>query len=304
MAPLYRYSFAHVPPVQSVPSGATLTLAFPDSDGLGPELQPLPAHLFEKDSAALGNPVYGPISVEGAQIGGALRVDFIEVTPDRKIARTLLAPSHGFLPDDHLPDRPRHLYLWEIENGRARIANSLGENSATIPVAPFLGCIATAPASEPPSSLLAFQNGGNIDHPDLVAGTTLWLPVSVPGGLLYLGDMHAAQGHGETVGGGLEISGTAQIRVESCPDLALSIPRYQTPSGIASLAVGRDFENAARLALADMAQWLHHQGWNLFDANMLASQTCEFRVGGLSKTYAVVSCYIASERLGTALPLC
>ncbi len=302
MKPLYRYSFADVEPVRSVASGEIIEVSFPDSDGLGADLTPLPAELFEQSSPTLGNPVYGPIAISGAQPGDSIRIDFLKITPSRSTARTLLDSNHGFLPDTMLgsPEaKPRHMYHWEVEGDIARLANPLGSRPVQIPVRPFLGCVATAVAT-PTSSLLAYSHGGNIDHPDLVAGTTLWLPVAVPGALLYLGDIHAAQGHGETAGGGLEISGTAQIRLSACPGTHLVTPRYRTSQGIASLATGRNFDSAARSAQASIIHWLAASGWHLFDAQMLIAQTCEFRVGGLTKDYAVVSCFIAHEHCGSS----
>ncbi|HRJ71764.1 MAG TPA: acetamidase/formamidase family protein, partial [Terrimicrobiaceae bacterium] len=218
--------------------------------------------------------------------------------------RTFLGPDHGFLPDAALCGapptgfkKPRHMYLWEIKDATARLTNPLGDKDVIIPIRPFLGCIGTAPPGEPLSTLLAGTHGGNIDHSDLAAGTSLCLPVSLAGGLLYLGDMHAAQGHGETAGGGLEISGSATIRVTLHKSLALRAPRYQTPDGNACLAVGSDIPSAMQQALAGMIGWLTSAGWNHWDANMLASQTCEFRFGGIGKTYAVVSCFIAKDKL-------
>jgi amidase len=303
--PVYCHDIANRPPVRRIHPGETLTVELPDSDGLGPDLQSLPDSLFEQGSSKLGNPVYGPIAIEGALPGDALRVHFLRIAPNRRIARTLLAPDHGFLPDALLPDtpagKPAHMYLWDVHKGKARLTNPLGDKPVVIPTAPFLGCIATASLDHPPiSSLLVSDHGGNIDHPDLTEDSALWLPVSHPGGMLYLGDMHAAQGHGELAGGGLEISGSATIQVELCKAQNLKVPRYQTPSGRASLGVGTNFETATRSAVADMTVWISEAGWNLYDANMLVNQICEIRPGGLAKEYAVVSCFIADRQLPTS----
>lgn len=301
MSPAFRYSFASAAPVCSIAPGEALTVSLPDSDGLGADLQPLPDSQFEGGSPDRGNPVYGPVAVHGAKPGDALRIHFERIQPNRSVARTLSAPGHGFLPDAVLPivgEKPRHLYLWDIADGRARVANPLGERPVEIPVRPFLGCVATASAYDPAvSSLLATNHGGNIDHSDLVEGTTLWLPVSRDGGLLYLGDMHAAQGHGETAGGGLEISGAATVRVDLCREMPLSAPRYQTPEGAACLAVEKDLPGATRAALAAMIRWLVEMRWNIHDASMLVSQSCEFRMGGLNDKFAVVSCFVRKDRV-------
>lgn len=296
MNPLYRYSFANAPAVRQLAPGEMLTVEFPDSDGLGADLQPLPAGLFEGGTASGGNPVFGPIAVEGAEPGDALRVHFSGMEPNRKTARTWLGADHGFLPDAMLGvEKPSHMYLWEVADGLARVTNPLGEKAVVVPVRPFLGCVATATSGEPLSTMLAGNHGGNIDHPDLVEGTSLCLPVSQPGAMLYVGDMHAAQGHGETAGGGLEISGKATIRVELAKGPRLTTPRYQTPQGIGSLGIGADLREASRIALSDMIHWLASAGWNVFDANMLVSQTCSFRMGAVTERYAVMSCFLAKE---------
>ena len=305
--PVYRCTFSDELPVQTIAAGSTITVELPDSDGLGPDLQPLPPELFA--TADRANPVYGPIAVEGAQPGDTLKISFDQITSNRRIARTLSAPDHGFLPDaflhqtapQPLAEKPHHLYHWELENGFARLANPLGDKAVVIPSRPFLGCLATASAS-PLSSLLAGSQGGNLDHPDLVAGTTLWLPVTLPGGLLYLGDMHAAQGHGETAGGGLEISGTATVCLTTCPALSLGTPRYQTPQGSACLAVSPSVDASMRLALASLIHWVAAEGWHHSDAAMLVQQTCQFRFGGLTDQYAVVSCFLDHSTFRPSLP--
>jgi acetamidase/formamidase len=145
--------------------------------------------------------------------------------------------------------------------------------------------------------MLASNHGGNIDHPDLVEGSTLFLPVHVVGGLLYMGDMHAAQGHGETAGGGLEVSGRATVKISVKKGLTLTCPRYETSSGIACLAVEKTFEASAKMALANLIQWISSCGWNIYDASMLINQSCEFRVGGMSDSYTVVSCFVSKSSL-------
>lgn len=297
MKTLYRYQFAKAEAVRTIAPGETVTVEFPDSDGLGPQLEPLRAELFEGGTTSGGNPVFGPIAVVGAEPGDALWVHFLKVAPDRKIARTWLGPGHGFLPDAMLGvSKPEQMYHWEVCGDKARLANRRGAKEVVIPVRPFLGCVATTPEA-PLSSMLAGDHGGNIDHPDLVEGTSLGLPISQAGGLLYLGDMHAAQGHGETAGGGLEISGTTTIRVELRKGLKLTGPRYRTPQGIGCLGVGSDMVEATRKALADMIAWLASAGWDPCDAQMLVSQSCSLRMGAVAERYAVMSCFLNNESL-------
>src|SRR5262249_1585440 len=158
-----------------------------------------------------------------AEPGDALVVHIERVVPNRPIARTWIAPNHGYLPDHlfrdlranrHAPRIPKRMIHWKLGKTTARMINPFGTKQQPIQLAPFLGWLATAFPRNAPCSLDAGSHGGNIDVPDLIASSILWLPVSVRGGLLYLGDMHAAQGQGEIVGGALEVSGTARIRCE------------------------------------------------------------------------------------------
>ena len=314
MKPLYRFSFAGAPPVRTVDPGETFVVELPDSDGLGPDLRPLPGACFEDHPPQCGNPVFGPVFVEGAEPGDALQIQFLRIEPDRNIARTLLAPDHGLVPDALLHNtcatlvssaKPHHVYLWEIRNESAHIVNAIGDKPVSVPVHPFLGCVSTVSPGVPAlSSLLANSHGGNIDHPDLTAGTVLWLPVSVDGGMLYLGDMHAAQGHGEAAGGGLEISGTATIRVELCKGMPLKAPRYRTRTGSACLGIGTHLQTAMQLAIAEMTHWVARSGWNLYDASMMVNQTCELRLGAVTNRYAVVSCFLGDDKLNGNLLAC
>ncbi|MFV0416433.1 MAG: acetamidase/formamidase family protein [Chthoniobacterales bacterium] len=301
--PTFRYRLAVASPVKKICSGETITVTLPDSDARGPNLQPLEKTLFEDNDTNRGNPLFGPVAIESAALGDTLIVHFQKIIPDVRPARTWLAPGHGFASDelllgknDDISDKPEHMFLWDLQDGFAQMQNPIGEKSLRVPTAPFLGAVGVATAAAP-STMLAGKHGGNIDHPDLTAGSTLWLPVFAESGLLYFGDMHAAQGQGETAGGGLEISGTVTLRVELLKNKRIHLPRYQTPDGAAALGVGKDFKQAAEEALAAMTHWIASEGWNLFDANMFVNQTCELRPGGLAESYSVVSCFIPKPAL-------
>src|SRR4029079_19585020 len=95
----------------------------------------------------------------------------------------------------------------------------------TIPYAPMLGCIGTAPACGVPTTGPAGAHGGNLDIVETCPGNTIYLPVFVPGGYLYLGDAHAAQGHGELCVVGLEMLAETTITVELVKNKKLAGPR-------------------------------------------------------------------------------
>lgn len=299
--PPYRFAFDVYPPVQRVRPGDSLRVKLPDCDGLDAQLKRMDRRWFDwpKRTAFPGNPVYGPIYVEGAQPGDALGVELEAIRPDRRLARTLIAPHHGFLPDalfkglgvSRSPGYiPRRLVWWKLGRNTARMVNPFQPHRWRIPLAPFLGCIATASRSGI-ATLRAGPQGGNLDLNDLRAGVTIWLPVTVPGGLLFVGDMHAAQGHGEVVGGGLEVSGEVQLRCHLRKRAGLRGPRYRTKNGRGCVRTHLDLERALQAAVTAMIQWFCEDGLDRFDAYLLISQIGEFHLGGISADQRTVACF-------------
>ena len=303
--PRFRFDFGVFPPLCRIHPGKSIEINLPDSDGLGPDLRPQPREWFDLRSKSRfpGNPVYGPVHVVGAQPGDSLEISFEKITPNRSVARTWIAPNHGFLPAKlvrgSLSRRmPSRMILWKLSKRTARISNPFGSRVPAINLAPFLGCVGTTdPAQTRLSSLEAGSHGGNIDLPDLQVGSTLWLPVSVPGGLLYLGDMHAAQGQGECVGGALEVSGSIRVRCRLNKKARLRWPRYRTHKGRGCIVVQPRLENGIRLSLAEMIQWLVEEGWNRYDAYLVISQTCQFKLGGINARWCVVACFLPDSNL-------
>src|SRR5204863_9764659 len=104
--------------------------------------------------------------------------------------------------------------------------------------------------SGPPNVL-----GGNMDNRDLVAGTTLYLPVFVPGALLSLGDGHAAQGEGEVGGSAIETSLKGEIQVVLRKGKPLKLPRAETPTEYMTMGFDEDLDEAARIATREMLDW-------------------------------------------------
>ena len=184
------------------------------------------------------HPLTGPVYVEGAEPGDLLEVRVEEIRPE-PFGFTSIVPGFGFLRDVFAAP---YLVRWKIADGWATSDDLPG---VKIPGAPFMGVIGTAPSAElraimtareaevasrggvaaPPSSLGAVpsdpaiaetalrtipprETGGNLDVKQLTAGTTLLIPVYVPGALFSVGDAHFAQGDGEVCGTAVEMSGT------------------------------------------------------------------------------------------------
>src|SRR5690606_17659552 len=133
----------------------------------------------------------GPIHVEGAEPGDVLEVQVLELRPAVPYATNTFSRA-GFLPEDFPHSRTR-LFPLDLDAGVARFAPGID-----IPLRPFFGSMGVAPPPEagrigsgPP-----WIHAGNLDNKELVAGTTLYIPVHVEGALFQAGDGHAAQGDG------------------------------------------------------------------------------------------------------------
>jgi acetamidase/formamidase len=147
--------------------------------------------------------------------------------------------------------------LWEIDADAGEATESRG---FTVPVAPFLGVTGVAPAeagehaTTPPRATA----GGNIDCRELVAGSTLHLPVQVTDALLYLGDGHAAQGDGEVGGTAIECPMTTEVRLDLVDDPVLDSIHAETPAGRITFGFDADLDVAMGDALDAMVSWLAH----------------------------------------------
>ena len=209
-----------------------------------------------------GNPQTGPFYIESAAPGDTLVVRIIRLRLNRDWA----------LSDDDLVSRATDsglaikmkdggkTVIWHLDlaNGTASPAKP-AEHLAhyTVPLRPMLGCIATAPgpAQAPPGTGDSGSYGGNLDFNEITEGTTIYLPVSNPGALLYLGDAHAAQGDGELNGDALETSMDVEFAVDVIPNKRPPAPRVETQTSIIAMGLG-SLDDAFREATSNMAQWL------------------------------------------------
>ena len=244
-------------PVVAVAPGEELILE--TEDGLAGQLGPESAH---EDAGSLdlglGHPLAGPVRVEGAEPGDVLEVDFVAYEP-ADFGVTAIIPGFGYLAD-LFPDP--YLVKWTLERGHARSTELPG---VAVPGAPFAGVAGVAPSHEtmarirareeelrarggavaedvpgaavPPQAAAGLRTipprelGGNLDVPQLVAGSRLLLRVDVHGALFSVGDLHFAQGEGEVCGTGIEVAGAVTVRfgLRKQPDWVPPFPAYETP---------------------------------------------------------------------------
>ncbi len=217
----------------------------------------------------------GPIAVRGAKAGQVLEIRIRAIELNYDWGYNAIRPLAGALPDDFERTRLIHIPL-DRRRMVARLPWGL-----ELPLKPFFGIMAVAPpaawgpvASPPPR-----RNGGNIDNKELVAGTTLYLPIHVDGALFSVGDGHGVQGDGEVCITAIEtgLVGTFELKVRD--DMALEWPMAETPTHVMTMAFDPDLDDAVVIALRDMIKLIcARTGISREDAYTLCSLAADLRV--------------------------
>ena len=270
-------------PAQRAKSGDTIHFECLDSSGgqLGPNASV--ASIAALDFGKI-NPVTGPVYVEGAEPGDALKVTIRKFIPSG-FGWTANIPGFGLLADQF---KEPALHLWTYDP--SSMAPALYGPKGRVPLKPFAGTIGVAPAEPGLHSVVPPRRvGGNLDIRDLTEGVTLYLPVEVDGALFSIGDTHAAQGDGEVCGTAIE----SQMDVEATLDLVkganLKSPRFTTSGPVTrhldgagyevTTGVGPDLMTGARESVMRMIDLLGAEhGLSAVDAYMLASVCGDLRI--------------------------
>jgi amidase len=293
----YHYTVGPYPdPVLEIDPGDTVEVETHDAfEGVIETEDDLP-------SEVLGdylNPQNGPIYVDGATPGDALAITIESIEPRGPQPRgtTCTVPYFGGL---SATDRTAMLHdpLPEIvKKLEVTTEGTVWDEDTVIPYEPFIGTISTSPKIDSVNALTPFKHGGNMDLPDVRPGNTIYLPVEVDGGYVYLGDCHAAQGDGELCGVAIEHPTNTTITVDLIEDWELEWPRLESDDFIMSIGSVRPMEDAARAAYTDLVQWMADDyGFDEMEAYMLLTQVGHVRLGnmvdpnytigaGIDKTY-------------------
>lgn len=258
-------------PVVRIQSGETLVVEA--EDALSGQIRAI-GDRRDKTTMPFSNPVAGPIYVEGAEPGDALAVRIESIESRDGQCATYTGPPRQ-LAEWLGIDVPHGAHVCPIRDGLIHF-----DDRITIPFAPMLGCIGTAPAWGVPTSLPAGPHGGNLDLVEVCPGSTIHLPVFVVGGYLYLGDAHAAMGHGELSATGLEMASRSTITVHLRKQLPLAMPRIETPDEIVSIATGCPMERAMAEAFARLILWMEADyGWDRWKAYDLLTHVARTSIG-------------------------
>ena len=282
----WGYYDAKVPPVLRIASGDTVRvetmvarglervrLAGVREDEIPPSLKLVEENVKTRGPGA--HPMTGPIFVEGAEPGDSLEVHVQNIEFLHPWGVTAFLPGGGTLPDD-FPYNGLKLVRIDERAGTAQFAPGI-----TLRLAPFFGSIGVAPPvlQGRISSTAPGPHGGNLDNKDLVAGSILYLPVNVTGALLSIGDGHGLQGDGEVTGTALETSlrGTFQIVLRK--GKRLGWPRAETPTHYITMGLSEDLDQASRLAVREMVDFLvTEKAMSRDDAYLLCSLAADLHV--------------------------
>jgi acetamidase/formamidase len=220
----------------------------------------------EKDKGPGGHILTGPVAIEEAEPGDVLEVQIVKIDIDAPFACNSFGLHRGFLPMEFPTSRTRIIPL-----DRAKMIGHFAPG-IDIPLHPFFGSMGVAPAQGRVDSAPPFSHAGNMDNKELVAGTTLFIPVAAKGGLFVAGDGHAGQGNGEVDITAMETFLTGTFRFIVHKNKALTWPRAETPDYYISMGFSPDLKEATEHALRDMIDFLvEEKHMTREDAYMLSS---------------------------------
>ena len=284
---VWGYYWSAAKPVLRIKSGdvvevQTMTVANPSAlarngvkdEDIQPELKAI--HAEVKDKGPGGHILTGPIFIEGAEPGDTLEVHIRKIDLSTPYAYNAFSPQRGVLPPSDFQQGRTKIIPLDMKRNVANFAPNI-----EIPLHPFFGSMGLAPEeskgrinSGPPA-----DHAGNLDNKDLIAGTTLFIPVHVPGALFEVGDGHAGQGNGEADITALETSlvGTFQFVVRK--DLHLKGPRGETPTHWIAMGLDPDLNLAMINAVRDAIDFLvTEKHLSREDAYALCSVAVDFNV--------------------------
>jgi acetamidase/formamidase len=292
----YAWTFGGVAPVMRVKTPAVLDLYTEDCFAgrvTGP------GDLVSRLNITGLNPQTGPFYIEGAQPGDTVAVHFVSLTPARDWgAASTTVPWFGALTGTHLTallNEPLEelTWIWQLDRDKqlCRFTAKKSDFTADLPMSPMHGTVGVAPAGgEVRSALVPDAFGGNMDTPEMRAGTTCYLGVNVPGALLSLGDGHARQGEGETCGVAVECAMNTVLIVDLIKGDGSGLPvtpwpRLENDGYIMSAGSARPLEDAFRIAQHDMVTWVAQLcSLDTLDAYQFVTQAVESPLANVCDT--------------------
>jgi acetamidase/formamidase len=297
----WGYYWNQAKPVLTVHSGDTVVMQTLSTCGTPQRLEqqgvaaadipPYAASIYSDvprtDRGPGGHILTGPVAIEEAEPGDVLEVRILKIQLDAPFACNSFGLKSGFLPQDFTKGQSKIIPL-----DRQKMTASFAPG-ITIPLHPFFGSMGIAPASEGKlNSAPPGMHAGNMDNKEMVAGTTLFIPVNAKGALFEAGDGHAGQGNGEVDITAMEtfLTGTFQFIVHKGDPAHPQVwPRGETPTAYISMGFDADLKTATELAVRNMINFLAEDHTEIpkmtrEDAYQLISVACDVDITELVDT--------------------
>jgi amidase len=252
------------------------------------------------------NPLTGPIAVLGVRAGDLLAIHLISLNPARDWGVATVSPNFGALSGTRnnpnlQPEQMEKVWIWRVDRARKLVTTSAAGREIRAPLRPFHGSLGVAPPhGEVRLSVVPDAFGGNLDIPDLAAGSTLYIRANVDDAMVYIGDGHFAQGDGELAGTAVEGALETELMFNVCKADDILWPRIETDAEIAVIGCARPLEDAVRIAAEGLVRWVSGVcSFPLQEAHQLVSQTCRLRIGNLVNPLYTVAAFIDKGWLPT-----
>jgi acetamidase/formamidase len=294
-----------LPPRLTIDSGDTVVYRTRDA-GWGDRPPHLGGQSLGIRPEGAGHGLSGPVFVRGAEPGDALEVEIGQIVPSdwgfggHRPGRASISGVLGGQPDDVAEPWFRHFHL-DRARGVYPVAPGI-----EVPARPFMGIYTTAPDRPAPvPTAYPGPHGGNMDCKELTTGTTLYLPVFVPGALFSVGDGHGAQGDGEVDGAAVETGmERLSLRLTARKGMSIERPRAETATALMFLAFDEDLDQAIVVATRDAVRFLEQaRGLSRDDAYNLCSLALDLRISqvvdGLKGVHATLPKAIFTDRAPT-----
>lgn len=254
----------------------------------------IPDAVFTKDYTKEPYPkriltITGPIYVEGCEPGDCLKVEVLDIRLDNK-GKMWMGQWMGILMDEM-----DHCCKWDavVEENMVRFSKGI-----TFPVDSMIGTLGVAPAGEAVDCLSPGRHGGNMDAKEIAPGSIVYLPVQVKGGLLAVGDVHAAMGFGEVFGTGVEIGSTVTLRISVEKEPPAPWPVVEKPDSYTILVSGKEMEEICKEAVRTTIGFLQaHRELTFDEAYALAGQTCHLKIAQVVNPERTVAMEIPKDIL-------
>ncbi len=262
-----------IPPALTVPSGAVIDVRTHEASHGQLTAEATADDVVNLDFEPI-HPLTGPIAVEGAEPGDVLKVTLHEIELG-DYGWVAVSPGFGWLADE-FPDAYIKTFNFEEGASEARFSDGV-----TLPLAPFPGVLGVAPDTDKMLSTIPPRaNGGNMDNKYMTAGTTVYLPVLVPGANFSIGDTHAVQGDGEVCGTAVEAPMRVILQLEVIKGgRSLPEPQYETDDYYAVTAFAETIDEAARKATRYMIDYLvEERGMERTEAYVLCSLAGDLKI--------------------------